>query len=163
MEEVLDIKNIGLRGVKVADTRISDVNGEKGTLIYRGYNIVDLARSSTFEEVSFLLLNDRLPTREELVSFQKELTSEREVPDAVLVLMRMMPKSTHPMDMLQASIPILASYDPQLHDETKEANFEKAIRLIAKLPTIVAAWDRIRKGLEPVHPRSDLTHAGTFY
>ena len=163
MEEVLDIKNIGLRGVKVADTRISDVNGEKGALIYRGYNIVDLARSSTFEEVSFLLLNDRLPTREELVSFQKELTSEREVPDAVLVLMRMMPKSTHPMDMLQASIPILASYDPQLHDETKEANFEKAIRLIAKLPTIVAAWDRIRKGLEPVHPRSDLTHAGTFY
>jgi citrate synthase len=66
------------------------------------------------------------------------------------------------MDMLQASIPILASYDPQLHDETKEANFEKALRLIAKLPTIVAAWDRIRKGLEPVHPRSDLTHAGNF-
>ena len=163
MEEVLDIKNIGLRGVKVADTRISDVNGEKGALIYRGYNIVDLVRSSTFEEVSFLLLNDRLPTREELVSFQKELTSEREVPDTVLDLMRMLPRSTHPMDMLQASIPILASYDPQLHDETKEANFKKALRLIAKLPTIVAAWDRIRKGLEPVHPRSDLTHAGTFY
>jgi citrate synthase len=162
MEEVLDIKNIGLRGVKVADTRISDVNGEKGTLIYRGYNIVDLVRSSTFEEVSFLLLNDRLPTREELVSFQKELTSEREVPDTVLDLMRMLPRSTHPMDMLQASIPILASYDPQLHDETKEANFKKALRLIAKLPTIVAAWDRIRKGLEPVHPRSDLTHAGNF-
>jgi len=162
MEEILDIKNIGLRGVKVADTRISDVNGEKGALIYRGYNIVDLARSSTFEEVSFLLLNDRLPSREELVRFQKELTSEREVPGALLELMRMLPRSTHPMDMLQASIPILASYDPRLHDETKEANFEKAIRLITKLPTIVAAWDRIRKGLEPLHSRSDLTHAGNF-
>jgi len=162
MEEVLDIKNIGLRGVKVADTRISDVNGEKGTLIYRGYNIVDLARFSTFEEVSFLLLNNRLPTREGLMSFQKELTSEREVPGTVLDLMKRLPRSAHPMDVLQASIPILASYDPQLHDETKEANFEKAIRLIAKLPTIVAAWDRIRKGLEPVHPRSDLTHAGNF-
>jgi citrate synthase len=66
------------------------------------------------------------------------------------------------MDVLQASIPILASYDPQLHDETREANSKKALRLIAKLPTVVAAWDRIRKGLEPAHPHPDLTHAGNF-
>jgi citrate synthase len=162
MGEILDVKNIGLRGVKVADTRISDVNGEKGFLIYRGFNICDLVTRSTFEEVSFLLLNDRLPTREELKGFQKTLVSEREVPEAVLDLMKKLPPSAHPMDVLQASIPILASYDPQLHDETREANLKKALRLIAKLPTIVAAWDRIRKGLEPAHPHPDLTHAGNF-
>ena len=162
MEERLDTKNIGLRGVKVADTRISNVDGEKGVLIYRGFNICDLVTFSTFEEVSFLLLNDRLPTHEELKRFQKELVSGREVPEPVLEFMRRLPQSTHPMDVLQASIPVLASYDPQLHEETKEANLRKAARLIAKLPTIVAAWDHIRKGLEPVDPNPGLTHAGNF-
>ena len=76
--------------------------------------------------------------------------------------MKMIPKLTHPMDVLQAAIPILASFDPQLHMETREANLKKAIRLIAKLPNIVAAWDRIRNGLEPVPPNPDLTHAGNF-
>ncbi len=162
MEERIDAKNIGLRGVKVADTRISDVDGEKGVLIYRGFNIRDLVTYSTFEEVSFLLLNDRLPTGEELKRFQKELVSGREVPEPVLEFMRRMPLSAHPMDVLQASIPVLGSYDPQLHEETKDANLKKAARLISKLPTIVAAWDHIRKGLEPVDPHPDLTHAGNF-
>jgi len=162
MEEKIDAKNIGLRGVKVADTRISDVDGEKGVLIYRGFNICDLVVHSTFEEVSFLLLDDRLPTGEELVGFQRELVSEREVPEPVLEFMKKLPASAHPMDVLQASVPILASYDPQLHEETKDANLKEAVRLISKLPTIVAAWDRIRKGLEPVDPNPNLTHAGNF-
>jgi citrate synthase len=148
--------------VKVADTRISDVDGEKGVLIYRGFNICDLVVHSTFEEVSFLLLDDRLPTGEELVGFQRELVSEREVPEPVLEFMKKLPASAHPMDVLQASVPILASYDPQLHEETKDANLKEAARLISKLPTIVAAWDRIRKGLEPVDPNPNLTHAGNF-
>jgi citrate synthase len=162
MEERIDVKNIGLRGVKVADTRISDVDGEKGNLTYRGFNICDLVTFSTFEEVSFLLLNDRLPTREELKKYQEELVSAREVPEPVLEFMRRLPQSTHPMDVLQASIPVLGSYDPQLVEETKEANLKKAARLIAKLPTVVAAWDRIRKNLEPVDPNPSLTHAGNF-
>jgi citrate synthase len=162
MEERTDTKNIGLRGVKVADTRISDVDGEKGVLIYRGFNICDFVTFSTFEEVSFLLLNDRLPTQEELKKFQEELVSGRLVPEPVLEFMRRLPQSTHPMDVLQASIPVLGSYDPQLHEETKEANLKKAARLISKLPTIVASWDRIRKGLEPVDPNPNLTHAGNF-
>ena len=162
MKETLETKNIGLRGVKVADTRISDVDGEKGNLIYRGFNICDLVVHSTFEEVSFLLLNDHLPPQEELKRFQSELVSEREVPETVYRLMEMMPDTAHPMDVLEASVPILATYDPQLHDESREANLKKAIRLIAKLPNIVAAWDRIRKGKEPVPPHSDLTHAGNF-
>ncbi len=162
MTETTELKNIGLRGVKVADTRISDVDGEKGILIYRGFNIVDLARASTYEEVSFLLLNDRLPTRQELEGFRQELVSERAVPGVVLEFMRMMPNSAHPMDILQSAVPMLASFDPQLHEETKEANYKKAIRLTAKIATLVAAWDRIRKGLEPVGPNPDLHHAANF-
>ena len=162
MEERIDIKNIGLRGVKVADTRISDVDGEKGVLIYRGFSVGDLVSHSTFEEVTYLLLNDHLPTGEELKEFRRALASQREVPPAVFKLMKRLPPSAHPMDVLQASIPILASYDPQLHEETREANLAKAARLIAKLPNIVASWDRIRKGLKPVRPRSKLSHAGNF-
>lgn len=162
MREILDVKNIGLRGVKVADTRISDVDGEKGILIYRGYNIKELAQSSTFEEVTFLLLYDRLPTRKELEGFQAELVSERGIPEALLKMMKMMPDSAHPMDVLQAAVPILGSDDPQLREETREANFRKAVRLIAKFPTVVAAWDRIRKRLDPVSPHSNLTHGGNF-
>jgi citrate synthase len=162
MEEILETKNIGLRGVKVADTRISDVDGEKGNLIYRGLNICDLVSNSTFEEVSFLLLSNRLPTAKELETFQSELVSERKVPEAVYGFMRMMPKASHPMDVLQASIPILAVYDNHLHDESRDANLKKAARLIAKLPNIVAGWDRIRKGKEPIAPHSELTHAGNF-
>jgi len=157
-----DTKNIGLRGVKVADTRISDVNGEKGNLIYRGYNIRDLARSSTYEEVSFLLLNDHLPDKKELEMYRSELVSERGIPEALLGVLKLIPQLTHPMDVLQAAIPLLASYDPQLRLETKEANHKKATRLIAKLPAITAAWDRIRKGLEAVAPNPDLSHAGNF-
>ena len=162
MTEIIDVKNIGLRGVKVADTRISDVDGAKGNLIFRGFNIGDLVSNSTFEEVSYLLLYDHLPGREALKNFQAELLAEREVPEAVYGLMKQVPSGMHPMDILQGTIPILAGYDPQLQDESKEANLKKAGRLIAKLPTLVAAWDRIRKGREPLHPRLDLTHAGNF-
>jgi len=162
MEERIDTKNIGLRGVKVADTRISDVDGEKGVLVYRGFNVVELARSSTFEEVSFLLLHDSLPKRDELKRFRSELVSERRIPDSLFEFMKILPISALPMDVLQASISILASYDTQLNDERKEANLKKALRLVAKLATIVAAWDRIRKGLPPVSPNFDISHAGNF-
>jgi citrate synthase len=162
MRESSETKNIGLRGVKVADTRISDVDGERGILIYRGLNICDLVVHSTYEEVSFLLLNDHLPTAEELKEFQSALIAEREIPEAVYRFMKMMPSTTHPMDILQAAIPVLASNDPQLHDESREANLKKAVRLVAQLPNIVAAWDRIRKGKEPVRPDPKLTHAGNF-
>ena len=162
MIETLDTKNIGLRGIKIADTRISDVDGEKGNLIYRGYNICDLVSHSTFEEVAFLLLNDRLPKAEELKKFQSELVSEREVPETVYQFLKMMPEAAHPMEVLEGSIPILAAYDPQVRDESREANTKKAVRLIAKLPTLVASWDRVRKGNKPVRPDPFLTHAGNF-
>ncbi|MCX8117001.1 MAG: citrate (Si)-synthase [Desulfobacterota bacterium] len=158
----MEVKNIGLRGVKVADTRISDVDGERGVLIYRGYNIVDLAKHSTFEEVSFLLLHDRLPSREELRGFQERLSSERALPDEAINALSVFPKRAHPMDVLQGMVPVLGSCDPQLHDETREANLGKAIRLISRLPAVVAAWDRIRNGKDPLPPHPDLSHAGNF-
>jgi citrate synthase len=162
MEEVIIAKNIGLRGVKVADTRISDVDGENGNLIYRGYNICDLVTYSTFEEVSYLLLNDHLPTAEALMKFGAELISERNIPETIYEWMKRMPRSAHPMDVLQAAISILAGYDDELKDETKEANLRKAIRLISKLPNIVSSWERIRKGMDPISPSPDLNHAGNF-
>jgi citrate synthase len=160
--ETLDTKNVGLRGIKIADTRISDVDGEKGNLIYRGYNICDLVTHSTFEEVAFLLLNDRLPKAEELKKFQSDLVSEREIPETVYQFLKVMPDAAHPMDVLAASVPILAAYDPQARDESREANVKKAVRLIAKLPNIVASWDRVRKGNKPVRPDPFLAHAGNF-
>jgi citrate synthase len=162
MSGTLETKNIGLRGIKVADTRISDVNGEKGILIYRGFNICDLVVNSTFEEVSFLLLHDHLPNAEELKRFQSEIVSERDVPERIYGMMKMMPNTTHPMDILQASVSILAGYDSKSQDESRDANVKKAIRLIAKLPNIVAAWDHIRKGSDPIRPHPELTHAGNF-
>ena len=162
MKEAAETKNIGLRGIKVADTRISDVNGERGVLIYRGFNICDLASNSTFEETSFLLLNDRLPTGPELNKFLSTLALEREIPEAVLTIMKMLPASSHPMDVLQGVIPLCGSDESQRSNETREANFMKSLRLLAKLPGIVAAWDRIRRGLEPVRPRLELNHAGNF-
>jgi citrate synthase len=162
MKEPLETKNIGLRGIKIADTRISDVNGEKGVLIYRGFNIVDLARYSTFEEVSFLLLNDRLPNPDELKHFQFELNSERKLPEEVWELLKILPKTIHPMDVLQGFISILSGFDPQLGEETKEANLKKATRIIARTATLVAAWDRIRKDSNPVLPHPELSHAGNF-
>jgi citrate synthase len=162
MEETIRAKNIGLRGVKVADTKISDVDGERGNLIYRGYNICNLVTYSTFEEVSYLLLNDHLPTPEAFKKFNAQLIAERTLPQTIYDWMKKMPPSTHPMDILQASISILAGYDSELKDESKEANLRKAIRLISKLPCIVSSWERIRKGEIPIPPSSDLNHSGNF-
>lgn len=162
MEEGIDVKNIGLRGVKVADTRISDVDGEKGNLIYRGYNICDLVVHSTFEEVSYLLLNDHLPSQTALATFKANLASERNIPETIYDWMKRMQSSAHPMDILQAAVPMLAGYDGELRDETREANLRKAVRIISKLPALVSTWERVRKGMKPVLPSPDLDHAGNF-
>jgi len=155
-------KNIGLRGVTVADTRISDVDGENGILIYRGYHIEELAENSTFEETVYLLLHDALPAGEQLKDFTQRLVKARQVPSFILQAMRDMPHAANPMDVLQASIPLLAMADPELHDESREANDAKAVRLIAGVAAIVAAWQRIRHDREPLPPDNALSHAGNF-
>ncbi len=155
-------KNIGLRGVTIADTRISDVDGENGVLIYRGYRIEDLAKNSTFEETAYLLLHDQLPNAKQLDDFKQHLAEARELPPFVIDAMKKLPSTALPMDVLQAMVPLLAIADPDLPDESREANVAKAIRLIARVAAVVAAWQRIRKGRDPLPPDSSLSHAANF-
>jgi citrate synthase len=156
------LKNIGLRGVTVADTKISHVDGENGILIYRGYRIEELAQRSTFEETAYLLHHDELPTEDELQKFRKSLVDSRPVPEFVFDALRKLPKQSHPMDVLQAAIPILATADPDLDDETRPANIAKATRLISRVPVIVAGWQRIREGKDLVPSDGALSHAANF-
>jgi 2-methylcitrate synthase len=155
-------KNIGLRGVKVADTKISDVDGENGILVYRGYRIEELARNSTFEETAYLLLYEALPTTFQLKEFLERLAEARRLPGFVVECMKHLPHQSQPMDVIQAVIPLLAMADPELTSETREANLHKAIRLIARIADVVAAWQRIRQNLTPLHPDETLSHAGNF-
>ena len=161
-KEPVSAKNIGLRDVVVADTRISYVDGVRGRIVYRGYAIETLAENSTCEETAYLLLYGRLPTREELASFDAALRKERWIPRAFEEMAQKMPKSIPVMDVLQAMVPMLAAWDNELADESKDANYRKAIRLIAKLPTVVAGWARAREGKPSVAPREDLGHAANF-
>lgn len=163
MEEVCETpKNIGLRGITIADTKVGDVDGSAGRLIYRGYLITDLANKVSYEEVVHLLLEEKLPDRNELASFNPRLVFERPIPPGVLAAMKTFPNTAVPMDVLQAGVALLAHHDPDLMDTSREANGRKAIRLVAKLPTIVAAWERIRNGKKPLEPNPDLTHAANF-
>ncbi len=162
MAELEKIKNRGLRGVTVADTRISDVDGAKGILIYRGYRIEELAKHSTFEETAYLLLHDSLPTDDELREFSQRLVKARLLPGVIIKALNAWPQGAHPMDVLQGSVPLLAAADPELGDESREANVRKAERLIAGVAAIVAAWHRIRHDREPLPPDTDLSHAGNF-
>ena len=157
----METKNIGLRGIEVADTKISNIDGEKGKLIYRGFDILDLTKNSTFEETAYLLLYDKLPTKQELDEFKTKLVEARCIPKQMQKNMGNWRKDADPMDMLQAFVAALAGY----YDEefsNKEASYDKAINLIAKVPTIIASWHRIRNGLATVDPDPTLSHAANF-
>jgi citrate synthase len=155
-------KNIGLRGIKVADTRISDVDGTNGILIYRGYPIEELAEHSTYEETAYLLLHDDMPTVKELREFSDALRAHRPLPGFLVDILRDLPKSSSPMDVLQAAVPLLAVDDPDLADDSREANHRKAVRLIARVAGVVAAWHRIRNEQDLLPPDDGLSHAGNF-
>jgi citrate synthase len=162
MDECKPMLNTGLRGVVIADTRICEVDGANGRLIYRGYLVQDLAENATFEEVSFLLLFEKLPDKDELNEFKRQLTAQRALPPEVIAAMKTRPKDALPMDVLQAVVPMLANHDPDIKDQSREAVLRMATSLIAKFGTIIAAWDRIRNSQEPVAPLPDLDHAANF-
>lgn len=162
MEECKPIVNTGLRGVTIASTRISDVQGEAGKLIYRGFLIQDLAEKVTFEEVAHLLLFEKLPNRSELLSFRQQLSREAAVPPGVFEAMKALPKNALPMDVLQAAASMLAGFDPDIRDGSRQAAERMAVRLIAKLPTVLAAWGRIRNGKSPVAPNPEAGLAENF-
>ncbi len=162
-EECKITMNTGLRGVTIASTRISDVDGDRGRLIYRGFLVGDLAEKASFEEVVFLLLHERMPKKEELASFKKDVVKEMPIPPAVIEAMKTRPHDALPMDILQAGVSMLANHDPDTRrDGSRDATLRMGIRLIAKMPTLLAAWARLRDGREPVAPSSDLGHAANF-
>lgn len=142
----------GLRGVVAGASSVSDVIGDKGELIYQGYNIHDLAGHSTFEEVAFLLWHKRLPNSSELASLQAALGASYSVPQPVIDLLRKIPREADPIDVLRTSVSALEFYDPAARDISTKASLSTAIKLTAQFPTLVAAADRIRNGLEPLAP-----------
>jgi citrate synthase len=162
MEACQPILNTGLRGFKVATTRISDVDGTAGRLIYRGFLVQDLAQKVSFEEVVYLLLYERLPKKTELENFNKQLAAERQIPPEVIAALETRPKDALSMDILQAAVALLAHHDPDTREYSPEATHRMGIKLIAKLPTIVAAWDRIRNNKKPLDPDPKLGHAANF-
>jgi len=162
MQESNNILNTGLRGVTVASTKISDVDGAAGKLIYRGYLAKDLAGQVTFEEVIYLLLYEKLPDEEELKNFRPLLAKERNIPDQLVDMLTNSPKDALPMDVLQSAVSVLAQYDPDIRETSHEAATKMAIRLIAKFGTIVAYWDRIRNDKPIIAPDPELGHAANF-
>jgi citrate synthase len=156
------VANKGLAGVVVADSRLSLVDGENGRLVYAGYKIEDLAEYALFEEVAYLLWYNRLPNASELEALRKQIAQEAVVPAEVLAMLKTLPKDADPMAVLRTAVSALAHYDPQSEDMSKDVAQLKAIRLTGQITTLCAAWDRIRKGEEPVSPRGDLNLAENF-
>ncbi|MEI7772223.1 MAG: citrate synthase [Chloroflexales bacterium] len=152
----------GLEGVVAAQTAICLIDGLNGRLFYRGIDVNDLAAHATFEETTSLLWYGTLPNAAQLESFQHKLALSRRIPNEVIAVMLTLPKQTKAMDVLRTCVSILATYDPQELDNSLEANVNKSLRLTAVLPTIVAAWDRIRNGLLPIAPKIELSHAANF-
>jgi citrate synthase len=152
----------GLEGVVVADTGLSKIYGEEGRLLYRGYEIDDLAANVTFEEVCHLLWFGALPTRKQLDELRAQFSRDAEVHPDVIALLRLLPASTHPMAALRTAASALASFDDEAEDMSPEANQRKAIRLTAKMPTLTAAIERLRQGKDPISPRGDLGIAANF-
>lgn len=152
----------GLEGVVVAQSKMSKVLGDVGRLIYSGYEIHDLAEHASFEEVAYMLWYCCLPTREQLDEFQADMVRRRGISFQVMELVRSTPPEAHPMAALRTAVSGLALSDPEADDLSHESNLRKAADLTAKMPTIIAAIDRNRKGLEPLGPRTDLNHAANF-
>lgn len=152
----------GLEGIIAAKTGLSLVDGEKGELSYLGIPIQEMIAHSTFEEVTFLLFFRKLPTASELEKFSKELASLRTLPDEILNFLDEFPRSAHPMAMLRTMVSALGLFDPQADANSREANLQKAKRLVAVLPTIVAAFHRVRLKQKIVHPKKVLSMAENF-
>ena len=162
MDQCTPTVNTGLRGVTIASTKVSDVIGDQGKLIYRGYLVSELADRASFEEIIHLLLFEKLPNKKELADIKSMLVAERSIPEALIAALKTRPPNALPMDILQAAAAMLAHHDAEVTDQTREATLRMGIRLIAKLSTVLAAWERIRNGKEPIAPDPDLDHATNF-
>jgi citrate synthase len=152
----------GLEGVVAGSTSISNVEGTIGRLSYRGYMIQDLVAHCSFEEVFYLLIYGELPTRAQLADFEGKLRQRRTLPDKAMQVLRTLPFTGEPIDVLRTMVSTLALLDPDVNNTQHDAVIDKAITLAARMPTIVAAYDRLRGGKEPVAPDPELGHAGNL-
>ncbi len=154
----------GLEGVIARETTKSYVDGKNGRLYYHGIPIEQLAEHSTFEEVFYLLFYDRLPTEDELRTFKARMVQYREVPEKIYEMIwdRAGAYNANPMAVLRSVVSWLSTFDEDAEEDTPEAHEREAIKIVSKIATITAAIGRARKGLEPIHPRHDLSHAANF-
>lgn len=151
----------GLKGVYFDRSPCTFIDGKAGELRYRGYSIHDLAEHSSFEETAWLLMYGELPSKEQLATFDAELKAARKLPAPVLDIVRSI-KHGHPMDVLRTAVSALAPFDPEVGDNSREANLRKGIRLTSQVPMIVAAHSRIRDGKDPVPADETLSHAANI-
>jgi citrate synthase len=159
----------GLEGIPATRSNISDIDGERGVLAYRGYPIEQLAEHSTFEETALLLLDGVLPTASELADFDDQLRRNRAVKYHVRELMKTLPSTGHPMEMLQTAVASLGMFYPSRErltgsDVAEDLNYvhTMTVKIMARMGTIVAMWEHIRNGYDPIPPRDDLSYAENF-
>ena len=162
MSDTPDIKK-GLVGVYADVSTISKVMPETNSLTYRGYPVQDLAENASFDETAYLLWNGELPTRAELSAFQAEEKANRALTPALLRVLAEFPKAAHPMDMIRTAVSFLGMEDPEAGDISDAAQRRKAMRLLAKIPTAVAASNRLSKGLAPIAPDASLPFCENFF
>ena len=152
----------GLQGVIAAPSSICFIDGTAGRLVYRGYEITDLVGNVSFEETSYLLWDEKLPTSAQLNQLQQDLGSSMSLPPHVIAVLKALPASTPVMDALRTAVSALSSIDSDLHSNDRDANRRKAIRLTAQIGTIIAAFHRLRKGQDPIAPDPKLSIAANF-
>ncbi|MBB6099222.1 citrate synthase [Deinobacterium chartae] len=152
----------GLEGIVFTESKLTFINGTEGILTHLGIPIQEWAEKSTFEELSFALLQARLPKADELAAFDAQLKANREIPGELLDIIAAYPKGIHPMQALRTAVSHLGLFDPQAEEITAEARYAIGVRMIAQFATIIAALGRTQEGKEPIAPRQDLTHAGNF-
>ena len=151
----------GLREVYIDRSKSSFIDGNIGKLLYRGYNIDDLAVHSNFEETAYLVMYGKFPTQAQLEEFDAKLKAARLIPDEIVDIIKLT-RNSHPMDVLRTAISALSAYDPDTEDNSTEATLRKGLRLTAQAPTIVATHARVREGKDPIAPDSNLNQAANF-
>jgi len=152
----------GLKGVVISESEICSIDGKKGILVYRGYNIHDFAEKASYEETAYLLLFKRWPNKKELNKFKTQLAKERDLPQAVWVTLKTISKKGTPMAALRTIVSELSAFDARADDNSEKENIRKSISLIAKFPTIVANYYRIKHGKSIIKPKKSLGHATNF-
>ena len=158
----------GLEGVPATKSNISFIDGEKGLLAYRGYPIEVLTKQSTFEETALLLLDGQLPNAQDLEEFDRQMRKNRRVKFRIRELMQQLPSTGHPMDMLQSMVACLGMFYPGSDcltgDACEDLNYvhNMSVKIVARMPTMIAMWEHIHNGYDPIEPRTDLTHAENF-